>query len=85
MYIGNEYLGYCNGLVFLGQNPDQQSVWCDTADNDLEDNVVIPNEYHQQSAAPLVTSFRCKIPKYLYLTGDERYIAISKYWAAKKA
>jgi predicted dehydrogenase len=72
--------------LFLGQDPDQQSIWSHAADNGVEDDVVILNEYHTQSAsAQLSTSFRCKLPNYLYLIGDEGYIAIPDYWAAKQA
>jgi predicted dehydrogenase len=72
--------------LFLGQDPDQQSVWSHAADNGVEDDVVILNAYHKQSAtAQLSTSFRCKLPNYLYLIGDEGYIAIPNYWAAEQA
>jgi predicted dehydrogenase len=72
--------------LFLGQDPDQQSVLFHAADNGVEDDVVILNQYHKQSAsAQLATSFRCKLPNYLYLIGDEGYIAIPDYWAAKEA
>jgi predicted dehydrogenase len=72
--------------LFLGQDPDKQSIWSHAADNGVEDDVVILNTYHKQTAtAQLNTSFRCKLPNYLYLIGDEGYIATPDYWAAKRA
>ena len=72
--------------LFLQQDPDKQSVWSHIAENGVEDDVVILNTYHNQSAtAQLATSFRCKLPNYLYLIGDQGYIAIPDYWAATHA
>jgi predicted dehydrogenase len=72
--------------LFLQQDPDQQSVWHHSAENGVEDDVVILNSYDKNSAtAQLSTSFRCKLNNYLYLVCDEGYIAISDYWAAREA
>jgi predicted dehydrogenase len=71
--------------LFLGQDPDQQSVWSHTVDNGVDDDVVILNKYHEQSAsAQLASSFRCKLPNYLYLIGNEGYIASRTIGQLKK-
>jgi predicted dehydrogenase len=72
--------------LFLKQDPDSQSVWHHSADNGVEDDVVVLNGYNKNMAtAQLSTSFRCKLPNVLTLIGDQGLITISDYWGAREA
>ena len=72
--------------LFLPNDPDEQTVWRHLADNGVEDDVVLLNGYDSESAtAQLSASYRCKLPNYLELIGDEGSISIPDYWGAKEA
>ena len=72
--------------LFLQRDPDTQTVWHHSAENGVEDDVVILNSYGKDSAsAQLATSFRCKLDNYLTLIGDEGTISIADYWGAREA
>ena len=70
--------------MFLQSHPKHQSLWHHKADNGVEDDVVILNDYGD-STAQLSTSFRSKLNNYLTLIGDEGTITVKDYWAAREA
>ncbi|MDG1474857.1 MAG: Gfo/Idh/MocA family oxidoreductase [Porticoccaceae bacterium] len=72
--------------LFLGQDPDQQTVWHHKAPNGVEDDVVVLNIFDAPSAtAQLTTSFRSKLNNNLTLIGDQGTIFVQDYWAAREA
>jgi predicted dehydrogenase len=72
--------------LFLKQDPDTQTVWHHSAENGVEDDVVILNNYGKDTAtAQLTTSFRYKLNNYLTLIGDKGTITIADYWGAREA
>lgn len=70
--------------MFLKSHPRHQTVWHHKAENGVEDDVVILNDYGH-STAQLTTSFRSKLNNYLTLIGDQGTIRVSDYWAAREA
>jgi predicted dehydrogenase len=72
--------------LFLKQDPDSQTVWHQSAENGVEDDVAVLNIYDKSTAtAQLSTSFRYKLPNFLTLIGDQGIISISDYWGAREA
>ena len=72
--------------LFLQRDPDTQTIWYHSAENGVEDDVVILNSYGKDTAtAQLTTSFRCKLNNYLTLIGDKGTISIADYWGAREA
>ena len=70
--------------LFLKQDPIDQKVWHHSADNGVEDDVVILNTYAGNNVtAQLSTSFRGTLTNCLTLVGDRGTISISNYWEAR--
>lgn len=75
--------------LFLQRDPDSQTVWHHSADNGVEDDVVILNTYAVRDGdgeltAQLTTSFRSRLNNCLTLIGDSGTLVIADYWAARE-
>lgn len=69
--------------LFYKKDPDEISVISRKAPSGVDDDVVMLFKYHD-SAATLTTTFRCKLPNYAFIIGDEGYIMIPDFWRAKE-
>ena len=67
--------------LFMQATPDQLSVRAHLAPNGVEDDVVAVFGYEDRTAT-LATSYRCKLPNWAYVIGEDGYIAIPDFWRA---
>ena len=67
---------------FLQQQPAKLTVSSRHAPNGVDDDVLALLEY-DDCVASIGTSFRCKLPNWAYLIGEDGYIGIPDFWRAR--
>jgi predicted dehydrogenase len=68
--------------LFMRQVPAKMEVVRHLAPNGVEDDVTMLFDYGEGRSASLATSFRCKLNNWLYVVGEEGYIAVPDFWRA---
>jgi predicted dehydrogenase len=74
-------------LLFSGRDPDAIHAVARKAPNGVEDDLVILFDYGEREpacTATLATSFRCRLPNWAHVVGEEGYIAIPDFWRARE-
>ncbi len=69
--------------LFLQQDPTHLHVVSRNAPNGVDDDVTALFDYGDAAAA-LATSFRCTLPNYGYVIGEDGYIALPDFWQARE-
>ncbi len=68
--------------LFLGKEPAEIEVAAHKASTGVDDDVHVLYKYDDESAS-LHASFRCKLPNYTTVIGEEGFIQIPDFWMAK--
>jgi predicted dehydrogenase len=74
-------------LLFSGRDPGAIQVVARKAPNGVEDDLVMLFDYGEAEpacTATLATSFRCRLPNWAHIVGEEGYIAIPDFWRASE-
>ncbi|MCU0989094.1 MAG: Gfo/Idh/MocA family oxidoreductase [Xanthomonadales bacterium] len=74
-------------LLFTGRDPGEIQVVARKARNGVEDDLVMLFDYSEGEpahTASLATSFRCRLPNWAHIIGEEGYIAIPDFWRASE-
>jgi len=68
--------------LFMRREPLRMELVRHLAPNGVEDDVAMLFDFGDGRSAALATSFRCKLNNWLYVIGDEGYIAVPDFWRA---
>lgn len=70
--------------LFCKTDPKNIHVVAHKAPTGVDDDVSVVFEYDNDVIANLNTSFRCKMPNWTYIIGDQGYIGIPDFWRASE-
>jgi predicted dehydrogenase len=74
-------------LLFSGRDPGAIQVVARKAPNGVEDDLVMLFDYGESEpacTAALATSFRCRLPNWAHVVGEDGYVAIPDFWHARE-